>query len=291
MSASVLITGSVLLCLATSGCQISNYGLITDNNQTRAGGGPGEIRDTRGKAKLVHGSQWALWVAGETIEQLNYVRQNTDGAQTLYTHSNISVEGEATFSDDLYCSPERQGCAGRVSFDKNAADPEDDPFNFRRFEDCPGAIWFSATLSTDRYYGECGRTRRLSLQDRLSLWNSGELVQLAGREALHYRANRSGLSIHLSNEQGLRSQLPLAGDVEVWLSPGPGRAGMLDARNPLIGQVARSYAGWVDAHATDTTTITGCLNGICRDWTVAGRNPEGMPSLATDILSLAHRAY
>ena len=33
--------------ITATGCHISDYSLITDNNQTSAGGGPGEIRDTR----------------------------------------------------------------------------------------------------------------------------------------------------------------------------------------------------------------------------------------------------
>ncbi|ANM31877.1 hypothetical protein ABI59_23410 [Acidobacteria bacterium Mor1] len=277
------------LLVAGAGCHISDYSLITDNNQTNVGGGPGEIRDTRGQAKLVHSSQWAYLMADGAHEALNYVRQNADGSQTLTSHDNLSVEGDATFSDDLYCSPEREGCATRRSFDKDPTDRDEDPFNTRVLFECPAANTLCMSLSTYRYYGECGRTGTLSLQDKLSLWNMGTLVQVGGVEALHYQVDRSNLSIVLENDEGLRTPLQISGEIESWTRMGGAARGIVDSSHPLIGVVARSYAAWVQQHGTKATTITGCYQGICREWTVAGVYEEGRdaPDTVGDILRFA----
>ncbi len=279
----------VTLLACSGGCHISNYGLITDNNQTSAGGGPGEIRNTRGQAKLVHSTQWAYLMADGAHEALNYIRQNADGSQTLTSHDNLSVEGEATFSDDLYCSPERDSCATRRSFDKDPTDPDENPFNTRVLADCPAANTLCKSLSTVRYYGECGRTGTLSLQDRLSLWNMGTLVDVGGAEALHFEADRSSLSVMLENDHGLRTSLPISGEIQGWARMAGASKGVVDSTNPLLGHVARSYAAWVHQHGTEMTRVTGCYRGICREWRVAGVYEEGpdTPDTVGDILRFA----
>ncbi|ANM31876.1 hypothetical protein ABI59_23405 [Acidobacteria bacterium Mor1] len=281
--------GFVVLLACLTGCHISNYGLITDNNQTSAGGGPGEVRNTRGKAKLVAGQQVVSFTPTGTEESLNFVRQNADGAQTLSTYRNMSVEGEATFLDDLYCSPEYEGCAKRKSFDVDASDPSDNPYNQRFFSECPG-VPSSFTLSTARYYGECGRTGALSLQQKLSLWNMGTIVDWRDGEALYFDLDRSNLSVHLANDDGLTTPLSITGDYRSWVQVrGPNRW-VLDATNPLSAVLARSYAAWVEDYGTETTTIRGCYQGICREWTVAGKaDGQGAPDTVGDILRFAAR--
>ncbi|ANM31878.1 hypothetical protein ABI59_23415 [Acidobacteria bacterium Mor1] len=275
---------------AGTGCHVSDYGLITDNNQTSAGGGPQEIRDTRGKAKLVFAQKWATLQADGTDEINTFVRQNADGAQTLSSHNNFSVAGDATFSDDLYCSPETEGCAVRKSFDKDPTDPEEDPYDRYTFKECPGARSICLSLATQRYYGECGRTSTLSLQDRLTLWNMGQIVAVGGREALYFQADRNSLSVTLANDEGLVTPLALSGELEGWVQTGGLEQGLVDASNPLIGMVVRSYARWVHEHATEETTISGCYRGICRQWTVAGNSQDlsGGDSVS-EILQFAAR--
>ena len=113
------------LLLATGlGCALTDYSLITDNNQTSAGGGPGEIRDTRGKAKLLWASQWVTEQADGTDELLWFVNQTADGAQTLTTHNNFSVAGDATFADDppqVLHGEDELVCHGAGSLPRSAA--------------------------------------------------------------------------------------------------------------------------------------------------------------------------
>lgn len=283
--------GFCLVLMTGFGCAITNYGLITDNNQTSAPGGPGEIRDTTGKAKLIHASQWATLQADGVDELLNFVDQDASGGQTLYTHNNFSVAGEATFSDDLYCSPENKGCAAVKSFDPDATDPSDDPFDGKVNDECPGARSLSLSLSTGRYYGECGRTGKLSLADQLNLWNMGRLGTRNGMEVLMYDVNRSNASITLDNNAGFVTNLNITGSLNAWTTIGNRRAAALDATNPLIANMIRDYASFVGNYAGHTTTINMCLSDVCRAFTVAGNQGDDQDAISNvnNILNFAAR--
>ncbi|ANM31381.1 hypothetical protein ABI59_20100 [Acidobacteria bacterium Mor1] len=262
---------AAVLC-TSSGCWISNYGLITDNNQISDPGGPRDIVVTNGKAKLVYASQWATTWADGTDENLTYIRQDASGAQTLYTHNNFSVAGDATFSDDLYCSPEWKGCAAAKRIDEDAADPFDDPFDFSYIDHCPGVRSLCVVVSTGRYYGECGRTSALSLQDRLSLWNYGRLGMHSGMEVLSYDLNRSNISITLDNRAGVVADLPISGTAQGWVSLSGRRSKVMEMNDPLLSNVGRSYAEWLEHYGTASTIVSGCYNGVCRDWHIAGND-------------------
>lgn len=284
--------GFCLVLMTGFGCAITNYGLITDNNQTSAGGGAGEIRDTRGKAKLVHASQWATLQADGTDELLNFVNQLSDGAQTLYTHNNFSVAGDATFSDDLYCSPETKGCAAVISKDADPTDPNEDPFLSRVNDECPGARSLSLSLSTGRYYGECGLTATWSLQDKLSMYNMGEMGEMFGQEVLMYNLNHNNFSITLDNNAGIVSNLPITGEATAALSLNGQIKGFLDATNPLLGTMVRNYGSWVMDNGADMTTVTVTYNGISRHFDLAGNQDaiDGIGSVSR-IMYNAHNKF
>ncbi len=283
--------GFCLVLMTGFGCAITNYALITDNNQTSEPGGAGEIRDTTGKAKLIHASQWATSQADGIDELLNFVDQDASGGQTLYTHNNFSVAGEATFSDDLYCSPENKGCAAVKSFDPDATDPSDDPFDGKVNDECPGARSLSLSLSTGRYYGECGRTGKLSLADQLNLWNIGRLGNHDGMDVLMYNVNRSNASITLDNNAGFVTNLNIAGNLSAWTTIGNRRAAALDATNPLIANTIRGYADFLGNYAGNVTTVTITYGNISREFTFAGNqegNPDGI-STVSNVLNFAAR--
>ncbi len=282
--------GFCLVLMTGFGCAITNYGLITDNNQTSAGGGAGEIRDTFGKAKLVHASQWATLQADGIDELLNFIDQEADGSQRLYTHNNFSVAGDATFSDDLYCSPETKGCAAVYSEDADPTDPNEDPFKSRLNEECPGARSLSLSLSTGRYYGECGRTGTWSLQDKLSMYNMGEMGEMFGREVLMYTLNHNTFSIQLDNNAGIVSNLPITGEATAALSLNGQLNGLLDASSPLLGTMLRNYGAWLMENGADMTTVTVTYNGISRSFDIKGADETGIGSVSR-IMYNAHNKF
>ncbi|ANM28946.1 hypothetical protein ABI59_03990 [Acidobacteria bacterium Mor1] len=282
--------GFCLVLMTGFGCAITNYALITDNNQTSAGGGAGEIRDTFGKAKLVHASQWATSQADGIDELLNFVNQLSDGSQTLYTHNNFSVAGDATFSDDLYCSPETKGCAAVVAKDADPTDPNEDPFLSRLNDECPGARSLSLSLSTGRYYGECGRTGTWSLQDKLSMYNMGEMGEMFGRDVLMYNLNASNFDVRLNNNAGIVTSLPVSGEATAALSLNGQINGLLDASNPLLGNMLLNYAAWLQTNGGEMTTITVTYNGISRSFDVQGHTNTGIGTVSR-IMYNAHNKF
>ncbi|ANM30159.1 hypothetical protein ABI59_12135 [Acidobacteria bacterium Mor1] len=277
-----LATIFVVILAVSVGCHVTNYALIVDNNQTGDPGGPGEIIVTDGKAKLVFASQWATVQADGIDENLTFIRQDASGSQTLYSHNNFSIAGEATFSDDLYCSPETKGCAAAKSYDPDPTDPGDDPFDKRVFDQCPGARSLCLTISTGRYYGECGRTSALAIRDRLNLWNLGKLSQRGGMEVLLYDVNRQNLTLTLDNRSGVVTDLPVTGSAEIWTSLSARRFGRMDLSNPLIGHMGRAYADWLAHFGSSATEVSACYNEVCRSWLIGGNEEsEGEDGIST----------
>ena len=75
------------------GCHISNYGIITDNNQSNGSGGG--IVNTTGKAHIKESSQVAsIWPDGSD-EMINFVDQMSDGTATLTYQSTPGFLGSA----------------------------------------------------------------------------------------------------------------------------------------------------------------------------------------------------
>ena len=71
-----------LLLVAGFGCAITNYGIITDNDQVSNGQGSGVV-DTKGKAKLFESSQIAtIWPDG-TDELFSMIDQKADVWPTI----------------------------------------------------------------------------------------------------------------------------------------------------------------------------------------------------------------
>jgi hypothetical protein len=248
------------------GCIITDYGLITDNDQVANGQGSGVV-NTAGKAHIRESSQIAtLWSDGSD-EYIWFVDQNQAGDRTLTTYNNFSTGGAPTFHDDLYCNPDWVGCAISTSDDPQVGDVDIFDYNFNA--NCDGARSASILLGTSRYYGECGRAR-MSLSDRLALTNMGRIGQSMGLEGLFYDMNRSNTSITLNNNAGFVTSLPVTASATAFLSMQGSRKGTVDLTNPLLASMGRAYADFLANHATKTTTLTISYNGISMSHNLAG---------------------
>lgn len=106
------------------GCALTDYGIITDNDQVTnaSGGGPATV-NTNGKAHVRETSQWA-WTFGGGAggeEWIDFVDQNSNGDQVISTYINGTLPGVGggqvgnnsgpVFHDDEYCNPDWNGCA------------------------------------------------------------------------------------------------------------------------------------------------------------------------------------
>ena len=261
-----------LLLAAASGCAITNYGLITDNDQL-SHGQSSNVVNTNGKAHFPLGKSLyaVVWPDG-TDELIQFVDQRANGDRTLTTYNNFSTGDEPIFHDDLYCNPDWNGCAIFTAPDPE--DPADDPFDGRLNANCSGARSLSMLVSTGRYSGECGRRPRVSLRERLDLLAMGAISSKWGREGLLYDWNAENATILLENEDGEVFRAPIMGQGTAWVShSGPRPLAVVDATNALLGGSLGWYANWLDRHATDVTKLKVCYNGICTRLTIAGNVP------------------
>lgn len=258
--------GFCLVLAMGVGCAITDYEVITDNDQTLNGQGSGVV-NTSGKAHVRESSQVAtLWADGND-ELIWFVDQKANGDQTLSTYNNFStVSGQPTFHDDLYCNPDWQGCA--ITTAPNPAAGDVDPFDYSYNANCSGARSLSVLLGTTRYYGECGRAR-MSLSDRISLINSARLGQNLGLEGMFFDLNHSNLTISVDNKAGFVSTLPVNASSSLFLSY-QGRKGTLDLTNPLWATTFSAYADFLGNQATGRTNLTITYNGISISKEIAG---------------------
>lgn len=254
---------------ACSGCAITDYVLITDNDQVSNGQGSG-IVNTNGKAHIYYCSQWiSLWPDG-TDNLFSMVDQNAAGDRVITTYNNFSTSTEPSLHSDIYCNPDWQGCAIMTASDPQADDA--DRFDGHLNMNCSGARSLMVVLSTSRYYGECGRAR-LSLTDRVRLMNMGRIATLDGSEGLLYRLDAQNTSLRVATGSG-ETILPLRGGIEAFAT---GRGGYVDVTNPLIANVGRAYADFQRRHGGRETTVTITYNGLSFEQ-VLGSGPLGVGS-------------
>ena len=169
--------GFCAVLISGVGCAITNYALITDNDQGNGTSGDGTV-NTNGKAKLLTGFQVAtIWPDG-TDELFSMVDQKANGDRTLTTYNNYNPGGAGTtFLDDTYCTPDWNGCSIWTADDPESGDasPFDGAFN----TNCNGARSLQSLLSSARYYGECGRGQYIDkkFQAIANLEINGHLAQ------------------------------------------------------------------------------------------------------------------
>ncbi len=274
--ASILRSGAslsaVALALAAScGCAITDYSLITDNDQ-----GPGPV-NTNGKAtcgKFLVATEWP-----DGIDRLiSFVDQTASGDRTLTTYNDFTPLGTDPFFDyPRYCTPEWTGCAIFTAPDPEVGDVDrfDGTFN----PNCSGARSLSLLVATSRYYGECGRSRvRLPFEQRLALLNHGAVATRRGHSALRLDLTPSTLRIALDNNTGDVSLLPLAGDASVYVYPGRRPLGLeLDATNPILVNNGLAYAKWLGAKGTHVTTVTATYLGASASIDIGGNTGPSTP--------------
>lgn len=275
--------GFCLVLVSSVGCVLTNYELITDNDQVANGQGTGVV-NTNGKAHIRESSQIAtIWPEG-TEELIWFVDQKSNGDRTLTTYNNFSTGVDPIFHDDLYCSPEWQGCAVLTALDPQVGD---DPYDYTINWHCEGARSLSGLVNTTRYYGECGRAR-MPLADRVALLNMGAVGTAFGREGLFYSLDPSNVTVTLDNGAGLVRTLPITGEARAFVSFGGTRVGALDLTHPLLGSVGRSYADFLATDATRSTTVTLTYNGISVSQRMAGAVG---PSSPERVLANVNRHY
>lgn len=239
------------------GCAITNYELITDNDQVSNGQGSGVV-NTNGKALVKQSSQIAVGWPDGTDNTVWFVDQAANGDRTLSTYNNFSTGGDPTFPDDLYCSPDRQGCAIVTASDPEVGDV--DIYDFSYNPNCAGARSVYYLTGTTRYYGECGRA--LALTDRLSLLNQGRLVSMNGAAGLQWAATPMNTTVTLNNKAGVQQLLPMAGSFSFSMIPNGSRQTLVDLNNPMNKVLMNGAADFMSNYGSSVNEVSFVYNGI-----------------------------
>ena len=229
-------------------CAITDYPLMTDEYT-------GEIINTNGKALIATNLFWVTeWPDGKD-NPFTMVDQKANGDRVLTTYNFYSTDTDPLF-DFTYCSPDWQGCALFTAPDPQEGDV--DPFDGAANESCLG--WRSlVSFSPATYrYGECGRTT-MTVEERMKLYGAGEPVPGGG---LAYRLHGGNAQLFFDNNAGVRSLIPLIGDVRAEVDVrGRGRMRM-KFDNPLLAHTFRAAADWRERYETGRTTISLSFNGV-----------------------------
>jgi hypothetical protein len=266
----LLYLGFCLVLVSGFGCAITNYGTITDNNQSNTASG---VINTNGKAHINETSQIAtIWPDG-TDELINFVDQAGDGTAVLTTYNNFSTGSEPTFHDDLYCNPDWNGCSSFTAPDDNDSNLFDGTSN----ANCSGARSLSLLLSTGRYYGECGRqAAKFDTADKLQALSTALQAERFGRKGLLWHLNSANTSVVARNlETGQSFNIPMFGaQIDHFFSEN-GNVAFSWLDHAMISQATLNFAGMLDQELnSEGMEVTISVNGIESTFTfAAGANP------------------
>lgn len=243
--------GFCLVLAMGVGCAITDYALITDNDQTRNGQGTGTV-NTNGKAHIREGSQVASGYPDGYDELFSFVDQSANGDRVLTTYDNFS-SSFPIFHSDFYCNPDWQGCAVSTSQDPQVGDV--DIFDYSANFNCLGARSLYLLVASSRYYGECGR----SVQDLGALLMMGQ----PKNGGLFYLLTPANTNLVLNSlGDGASSAITLNADIPVQLTK-TGLNGKLvvSANNPVLGRMSDAVANFADNHG-GAMNISLMFNGL-----------------------------
>jgi hypothetical protein len=230
----VLYAAFCLVLVMGVGCVITNYPIITDEEQGNNNGWEDGIVNTNGKAHIIDKTQVASLGDNGWSSQFSFIDQKADGSSTIY---NYKEAGNATsteaFHDDLYCNPDWNGCA--VWTADNAGVSFASTINLSCEE---GVGWLK--VSVGARYGECGKSVFLpkTLPEQISLLNMGQYGDFQGMNGLFYNFGMANTTLLVNN------QLVNLGQGELFISPRDRKA-TLDISDPMfrrtlleLGQIA-----------------------------------------------------
>lgn len=220
----VLYAAFCLVLVMGVGCVITNYPIITDEEQGNNNGWTDGIVNTNGKAHIIDGGgQVASLGDNGWSSQFSFIDQKADGSSTI---TNYKEAGGATsnevFHDDLYCNPDWNGCA--VWTADNAGVSFASTINLSCSE---GVGWLK--VSVGARYGECGKSVFMpkTLPEQISLLGMGQYGQFEGLNGLFYNFSMANTTLLVNN------QLVNLGQGEIFFSPRDRKAA-LDISDPMF---------------------------------------------------------
>ena len=267
----------VAFCLVLAmgvGCAITDYDVITDNDQGSQSDPAGSVVNTNGKAKITPSAQIATSYSDGNDELFSMINQKADGTASITTYNNFSTGSGAIFHDDLYCNPDWNGCSIFTAADDNDGNLFDGSIN----GNCSGARSLSLLLSTSRYYGECGRSglgNKMDLASKMDLINTFELGKIGSRQALIKYLTPVNTNFFLQKD-GQQINMPFFGGYQMSILPN--RSVHIDATNSLNQRNYDTAATIVNQYGPGQYNVTIEIEGISATWQVSPLSPERIKS-------------
>jgi len=214
-----------LLALASLGCAITDYPVITDS---RGADGGAVMSGQYDLAYIIPSGQVAtLWDDGSD-ELFTLVSQDWKGDQWLKTYNNFDSTGALNFLDQLYCDPtfDSNFCAVVTAWNPDLpnAYPHgdqgagynnvDDPFDYVLDLNCNGARSLSLLVSyTSRYFGECGSSVWSDRQGAAYEFSLLDKVNFRGQSVYHIPVDSTVASFTVNG-----AEMPIYGRFNMYMN-------------------------------------------------------------------------
>lgn len=137
-----------------SACALTNYPVITDQDQVRQANGT-HVVNTTGRAFIMQKVQVASFVGDQSFNTVWFTNQDQKGNQTIWNHQNIGLvaDPDTYFHGNIYMNDDRNTC-----WNVRASNPVvgDTPFDFDINVNCPGSETIVLLLSKSARTREAG---------------------------------------------------------------------------------------------------------------------------------------
>jgi hypothetical protein len=273
----IFYLGFCLVLAAGIGCAITDYQLITDNDQKHNNNQANFTVNTNGKAHIRSFTVGIIWSDGPWTNDLYFVDQKSNGNRTMQKYSLVTTAerfyaGEAGVHDDLYCNPDWVGCSGGTSTDPPGGyDRVGAGFAAFDFDVNVPCSFASGNQARTEYFnpdrliatlrqrrgnyndGECGRESPEGLTRYLNFINQGQMGTWNGEVGLWYFLDNTNVTKMVDG-----TLIPYASK-KFFVQP-RGRVGFLWYDNPLIANELNAMDSVIPGDSEHEVTVI--FNGM-----------------------------
>lgn len=268
-----LLALAALISLSTA-CAITDYPVITDQDQVRQANGT-HVVNTTGRAFMAQKVQVASFIGDTSFNTVSFVNQDQRGNQQLYTHMNIGLVSnpDTWFHGTVYMNDDRNTCWNVRA--QNPVANDADIFDFDLNPNCKGSESIAVLVALAERTQESGRdgnngnddspgsdfggrgqsfagvTVQQAIGALAQLDASGTYGSYAGINGYKMTVTPANFGISLTSPSGASTALAFDGLTLIY-DPVNQRA-VIDPSGSNAAAIADQVADWVDANGRTAT--------------------------------------